>query len=60
VADGDHILELGFEDAVGKGVLVGRRFRWAGACARAHVWLAVVLTCRSSLRRRRRRGHRSW
>lgn len=63
VADGDHILELGFEDAVGEGVLVvGLRSRWLASWRmRAHTcgW-RFSLTCRSSLRRRRRRGRRSW
>jgi hypothetical protein len=55
-------LELGFEDAVREGVSRGcGSAGWLGWRMRAHScgW-RVFLTCRSSLRRRRRRGRRSW
>jgi hypothetical protein len=44
VADGDYVLELGFEDAVGEGVLVEVGFCWlAGlAHARAQLWMEVL------------------
>jgi hypothetical protein len=63
VADGDYALELGFEDAVGEGVLAG----WVGEvqavlahCSSAHARCSLLHTCRSSLRRQRRQGRRSW
>jgi hypothetical protein len=37
VADGDHILELGFEDAVGRGCVSRAEVGLAGACARTLV-----------------------
>jgi hypothetical protein len=59
VADGDYALELGFEDAVGWGVLATCYADCAGL-AQSQVRMFFLRTCRSSLRRRRRRGRRSW
>lgn len=55
VADGDYALELGFEDA---GCVLEPNACCPGANPSAQC--AILRTCRSSLRRRRRRGRRSW